>query len=516
MSNKKRRNNRKNKASIVQKAGVPRNTTAQRASKRQISSAGIQQVKRMVDLIKPWELSPSQRGQTYLTMLRDDAVSSAMSARTMPIELSQAKGRFVYDKNSEESVKLKDFFEYAMANLEGQTPRSIAKECAESLAFEYSPFENTYKEGTGDFSHLFTLKKLAYIHPLTLNKSQSYSVKEGGNEIEFLRQTSAASNGSEGLFRTSTSIGKGSIKEIDFRRVSYVSCDGTGSMFGGNSLLDKAYDSWREKVFLSELALAGTSKDLAGTPILKIPSQLLAEASADPTSISGQMVEQLTSAMANLHAGEDAFVVLPSDAHNEAGSGALQYDIKFQGVEGGGKTHNISEMIDQRRRAIFTVFGTQYLAMGESDKGGSYNMLEGSSNITSLYVDRDNLLIEEFWSDQVFPLLLKLNGWVVDKLSDMPRWVSGDATPVSLDEMGKLLQRAGSVAMLPTKDPVFLNEMYSKLGIDYRFDEKLTPEQVNELTGEFTSNAAEGEGSSGTGSSQNGGQGSAVNSNNAA
>ncbi|MCP4986957.1 MAG: hypothetical protein GY928_13180, partial [Colwellia sp.] len=514
---KKRKNKQSRKNRVLQKAGnPPKSTTAQRASKSQISSAGIQQVKRMVDLIKPWELSPANRGNTILHILRDDAVAAAMAARTMPIELSQAKGKFTYDKNSEDSRKLKGFFEYAMANLEGQTPRSIGKECSESLAFDYSPFENVYKAGEGDFAHLFTLKKLAYIHPLTLDKSQPYSVKEGGNEIEYIRQSAAANNGSEGLFRTSASVGKGSVKEIDFRRVSYVSCDSTGSMFSGNSLIEKIYEVWREKTFLSELELSGSSTDISGCPVLKLPSQLLQEASADPTSASGLMVQQLTQGMASLHQGENTHIILPSDTHNEAGSGALQYDIKFQGVEGGGKNFSLGEMIDQRRRAIFTVFGVQYLSMGENDKGGSYNMLEGSSNITSLYVERDNLLIDEMWNKQVFPRLLELNGWKVDKISDMPKWVSGDATPISLDESSKMLQRCGSAGLLPSKDPVFLNEMNKMLGIEYRFDESLTPEQVDKLTGAMESKSGSGNGTSGTGESQAGGANSATNSENAA
>ena len=53
------------------------------------------------------------------------------------------------------------------------------------------------------------------------------------------------------------------------------------------------------------------------------------------------------------------------------------------------------------------------------------------------------------------------------------------------------------------------------MGSTYRVDESMSTEDLREIMTNYTSNAGEGEGTSGTGNSQSGGIGSAVNSENA-
>ena len=49
-------------------------TTEKRGSKRAIGTPAIEAIRKIVDRVKPFELSTSQRHKTYQTMLLDDSV----------------------------------------------------------------------------------------------------------------------------------------------------------------------------------------------------------------------------------------------------------------------------------------------------------------------------------------------------------------------------------------------------------------------------------------------------------
>ncbi|CAL9956213.1 portal protein [Vibrio phage F99] len=143
------------------------------------------------------------------------------------------------------------------------------------------------------------------------------------------------------------------------------------------------------------------------------------------------------------------------------------------------------------------------------------NLHEGQAGMAALISDRDNMIVDEMWNKQVFPLLLRINGYTDLAHDEIPQWEHGDVQPVSLDERGKFGQRMASVGLMPKHDPVFMNEVMQYSGWHYRFDETLTKEEMQALCGESESRAGESQGSSGTGNSQLGGSNSATNSDNA-
>ena len=99
--------------------------------------------------------------------------------------------------------------------------------------------------------------------------------------------------------------------------------------------------------------------------------------------------------------------------------------------------------------------------------------------------------------------------------SDIPVYQHGEVQPISLDEKGKYINR---VARLLPAVPDVVNELLSDMGIDYRVKEDATEDDIREMLFTFVdeSRVGEGDGSSGTGSSQDGGGSSDTNSENAA
>ena len=230
MSNQNKKQSRKKRA--LKKAGTPpSNTTAQRASKKQFATAAIAAVSKVVKALKPYELSRTQRLKTYQCMLNDDAVFSALDSRLSLIQKAQAKGSFRYNKNSEESIKVKDFFEYCMDNLKDQTIANIGRTAADHIYNGFAPFEIVYEKGEDEYSDKWKLKKLVYIHPLTLNQSEPYKLSEDGDEVLGLRQDFSAFTSDNSMsYFTPRGKNKGtdwSGKFIDWRRIAHCSYSAT-------------------------------------------------------------------------------------------------------------------------------------------------------------------------------------------------------------------------------------------------------------------------------------------------
>jgi len=500
-------------ASISKASSPPKTTREQRDASKQYGSAAIDFVRKQINILKPYELSQGQRLRTYQLMLQDDSVATCFNARTMAVAKAQKRGEFKYNTNSEESLEAKRFLEYNLNNLRGQSPLSVGLMASHMIRDGWSPFETVFEAGTGEWEGKWKLKKLAYIHPMSLDKIKPFVVKAGGNDISHLRQLPDAFIGNDGNGAAAFKGTVGGVKEIPFNWTVYTSYSATDSQPVGSSLFDAAYIPWKEKQLLQDLTLVGVQKDMAGMPVLGAPSSLLAAAAENPEGAEAQMVEQLKANLANLHAGDQAYSMIPTDTHSESGNGQRQFELKFLGIEGSGKQFDIVELVEQRKRAIYNCFSCQNMISGENG-GGSYNLLEGQTSLQAHAVELDNMVVDEMWNKQIIPKLLLLNG-IKLKEEDVPVWKSGDVQEVSMDEYGKAVNR---MARLLPATPAVVNHILDKLDIPYQLDEKATPADIRDMLFEFKdpSKVGTGNASSGSGDTQAGGAASDTNSENAA
>lgn len=469
-------------------------TTEQRAAKSAIGTVSIETVKDIVQLLKPYELSKSQRLKTFQNMMLDDAVSSAFQANSVFIEKSFANYYIEYDNNSERSTQAKEFLKWNLNNLVGQTIRSVARSAAEFKRDGLAPFEKVFERGFGKWEttpegiKAWKLKKLNYIHPLTLSPSEPFVITNGGRNITEMRQsTNALKNSPSGGLNTQENRKKGYIP-IPMNKVTLMTYAATDAQPFGTSPFEACYTAWREKVLLQDLTSVGVSKDLSGTPILLLPSNILNDAAADPTSPAGVMVEGLKESMANLHAGDQASMILPSDTFSDTGNGAKEFDIKFLGVDGGGRSFDLEALVEQRKKAIYNVFGAANLIA--ADSSGGYNQLEGQTSLHTHFIERDISVIEEAWNKDIIPQLFRLNEWFLTE-DEMPKLRAGELTPSSMDEVGKMAQRLGAVGLLPKKVAV-INELLEKVGFKYRLPSDMSQEELEAVLSDMTSRSGDG------------------------
>ena len=491
---------------------LQKETREQRMSKSQTATPAIETVRKIVELLKPWELSSSNRFKTYQQMLTDPDIFSSIESRQTAIETAQSNATLEYDENSERSVYLYNWLKHCLANMKSTT-RSIGRSASEVVFNGVAPFElSTRLETKGEFVGTYVIDDVTYIDPLTLDTIKPLEIVEGGRDIKYIRQRADAFKDSSGNIK-SMYFATGNSKDIDFRKVGMVSYGASQSRPLGTSSFDAAYVPWREKNLIQDYLLVGIQKDLAGTPVLRIPNQLFDDAK-DTSSDAYKTIEQLKTQMASLHSGDQAFMILPSDTFSENGSGVQLYDIQFQGVTGNSKNFDLVQIIEQKKKTIYQVLGASHLITGENG-GGSYNLQEGKANIQANYAERDNILINEMWNKKFIPLLLRLNGFTDEKTSDIPVYIHGDVQELSIEEWSKGVQRVQK--FLPVT-PKVANAMLKKLKIPYKVDPDMPQEEFEELLLMLGVQTREGEseGSSGVGDTQAGGANSSLNADNAA
>ena len=121
--NKKRRNKKKQ---INKAAGVPNTTSSQRSSKKQISTAAIEAVRHIVEILKPFELSKTQRLRTYQTMLMDDAIFALPLEGIIDVEQETARLNKEMEKTLEEIAKIDK--QLSNENFVARAPEKVVQE----------------------------------------------------------------------------------------------------------------------------------------------------------------------------------------------------------------------------------------------------------------------------------------------------------------------------------------------------------------------------------------------------
>ena len=154
----------------------------------------------------------------------------------------------------------------------------------------------------------------------------------------------------------------------------------------GDSPLLHCYDAWVEKNLVQEYEIIGVTKDLGGSVVLRVPSQLIERAN-DPTNYPNEAKEyrDLQDDAAKLQAGESTYILLSSDV--DPVTKTRDYDVEFKGIDGGGKQYNTQDIIDRKNKSIYNVFGAGFVLLGQ-DSTGSYALSDSQTSTHGFFVER--------------------------------------------------------------------------------------------------------------------------------
>lgn len=449
-----------------------------RYHKSAIGTSGMALNPQINDTVKPFDLTYGRRIWTYLEMGLDDAIATCLTLGEVMVGAAFNKFYVDYNTKSEESKKNAKFVDYCFRNMNYQDIVEFAITANTFQQFGFSVVEKTYdKVKTGEYEGRWKIDRLCERPQNSLDVVNPFVITKDGRRVAGVKQNIAY------LFNTPTG-GVPHVAPIEDMRggwlymprnkVMIFGYNATESNPAGTSPLDRCYKVWREKNLIEEYQLIGVSKDLSGTIKQYIPLAYLERAALDPNSKEAAVVDKLQMDIANMHAGDQNSVIVPSDGFTEAGGGFRQFDMELM-QSGGSKQFDTAELIEKKRKAIFDVFGASNVLTGENG-GGSYALMEGKNALNAHYVANNvNIIVRQINNDLI-PQLLALNGIYPSK-EDMPRFVAGAIEPLSLDEASKMVQRVMAVGgLVKTKENII--DVHKMLGLDTRHMENMTKDEL--------------------------------------
>lgn len=485
--------------------------------KSSVGTNAMNAIQKWTIALKPFELQFPNNMKTYhLMYTRDEAVGGVLNATYTLVGKAFYNGKVQYNRSSENSKAAAEFVQYLLDNLNEGTMHQFARDAASFVQYGFSVIEKDYiRKDLSDYDGLMPMgmnknevwgiDRLMPLPQRSLDPSEPFVFGNDGRDILALRQNTEWFTDSSHALRDWESPER----TVTVRRNKFMlmGMNASSSNPFGVSPLEQVWQIWKEKEFYNNYLSVGVSKDMAGMPLMLVPSNVLDEASRDVNSDAYKTVSKMAADLAAMHSGEQNMAILPSDLQ-EGSNQTRQYDMKFLGIDGMGKQYSLLEIIQKKTEAIYAALGALNLISGTAT-GGSYNQWEGQNTIHTFTVQNIIRIIEDAINHDLIPQLLKMNGI---KLSYQDRvWFkSSDIEPVSLEEISKTIQRITTSGLYPMV-PEFINEVLEKTDFNYRIptqykslpsENKWSYDDFRAILSGDTSRSGDGKGTSGTGGTQ--------------
>lgn len=289
---------------------------------------------------------------------------------------------------------------------------------------------------------------------------------------------------------------------LNMQKLMHNVYDGTMSNPQGTSPLIAAYQPYQEMKIVSEYEVIGVARNFGGVPVARVPDQLLIDANnpdCPEYNDARKSLDEIQNDLENAHAGRQAFFLLPSGLVDGSTS-TPAWDLKLLGIEGGSGNFDVTEIINRKVTDIYRAFNATHLNLGQNGNTSSYSLAESGTNSHAHIINRD-LRATANTIEKMLMSMLDAQGFEYDK-RDLPkfRWKTPDQ--LSLDEVGKFIQRTKSVQGMT---PEMLETVLRWANIPTEGIDNI------DFTDKGDSKAGTSLGTSGQGNSQSGGANSSTN-----
>ena len=202
----------------------------------------------------------------------------------------------------------------------------------------------------------------------------------------------------------------------------------------GRSLLRSLYRAWRSKDGLEAVERIGAERDLAGLPIIYLPTGATPDDQAYAEVLG-----------TNIRLDEQVSIVCP------APPAGAEHGWKIELLRSGGaKSYDIRRTIEAYITIILMRFFAQFLKLG-MDQVGSQSLVKGAQSFFSLGLLAVQQEILEMWNHKLVPYLFQLNSF--PGMTDLPRidWAPPGKTDIS-DIVTVLKEMTGANIITPSED----------------------------------------------------------------
>lgn len=444
-------------------------------------------------------------------MYEDDAIRQCTDISANPVIYALANGKFEGGK-SKKSKKVAAAINYAIRNLTHGSWREFCENLVTDQMYGFS-INNTVSRiiSEGEYKGIAGFAKFSPRSPHNLKGwiFDTNMVEVIGCILKPMNKQDASSISRLSPTNiTSSTYYDGDHPILWHKQMVLSSYNKTFNNPEGNSPYISAYASWKEKQLIRQYEIVGVSKDFGGVALLRVDEELLVRAAIDEPAYDNDRatLEGLKQGAARIHSGESTLLVLSSQLL-EGSTSQYKNSFELKGIDGQGKQYKSTELITQRDKAIYNVFGASHAILGQ-DGSGSFALSSTVETIQDAYTRRAIEAKVDVIENQILKIFIEMNANnPMFKLAwdEIPKFVPAEYKELDLDTYSKIIQRVKSVQGMPEEHH---KEFAKKAGLSQEWEEKLDYKDKGD------SRAGEGLGDSGVGNTQAGGISSTTNAEN--
>lgn len=291
--------------------------------------------------------------------------------------------------------------------------------------------------------------------------------------------------------------GQMGVKFIPYKKLLHFRHNAQNDSPSGTSPLVGAWQPWKLKAAYLESEAIGVAQDNNAFKVLYLPPEYLVDDADEDRKQSYEMYKRM---MEKAHQAKQSGFILPLMTDE---SGNRMFDFEIKNISGA-KSYDVGAIIARLTREIQVALHADVLSMG-GGSGGSYSLSESKVGILDLAVKTRLTEIKDQFNHKLIPSLFEQNGWDTDVIPYLDFELPNSDT---LETVGKYLQMTSATGLLPLV-PEVVNFALARVGIDYRVDDDMTPEELRKIMTNFTSESGGGlekglPGSNGDGTGSNG------------
>ena len=408
--------------------------------------------------------------KTYKKMSYHTSINSCLNLYDNLI--SKVTWRVVPPPNATEKEKQEaEFVNQCLHDM--QTPlRRVVKDALSSNIYGFSVLEKVFYRRTTSNGSLYNdgkigIKKIAHRNQESI---KNFVFSADGNDVIGVKQSLAGANGNR-YTQAKTDV------VIPRNKFILVTAGRNREDPYGVSPLRDAWLSYTYLVLTEEAEATGLQKDLAGTPLLRIPATYL---SADASPEQKQLYEGFKNIVRNIQVNNQSGLILPSDQSQETKS--YLFDFELIPSQGNGKTFATDKIKQYFQNQIYTSLGADVLLLGQSSTG-SFSLASVKNTMTGAKVESILDGIVESFNQDLIRHIYELNGMDATRMCSLD--YENLHTP-DLDIISRFGQRLAATGMLPKTHDV-VNYFMTAAGLDPIAEDV----DLTELLGESTSRSGD-------------------------